>query len=304
MSELINLQITIFAAILVGVIVRKLNIVGAEGQKNITDLVIDVILPANIIKAFMIDFSTKMIRDFAGIFLISVCVQIVSVILGRILYPKMESGRRKCIQYGIICSNAGFMGNPISEGVFGSTGLLLTTIFLIPQRIMMWSRGLAIFTEAPDKKTLVLKVLKHPCIIACEIGLVIMITGFEPPAGITSAITVFSNCNTAMSMLVIGMILANANPRELVDKDILTYSLLRLVLIPLFFYIVLRMIHMDSLVLGVSVLMVAMPAGATTSILASKYDGDADFSARQVVLSTLLSLITTPIWSFLLTRGL
>lgn len=300
MKELIDLQITIFALILIGLWIRKKGMVGAQGQKNITDLVINIVLPCNIIKAFMIEFSGKMLMDFAEILLVSIFLQAASVVLGKILYKKAELKRRQCLRYGIICSNAGFMGNPLSEGVFGSTGLMLASIFLIPQRIMMWSEGVAIFTEAPDQKSLVLKVLKHPCIIACEIGVILMVTGLRPPSGILATITALSNCNTALSMLVIGMILAGADPRTLLDKDILSYCALRLVLMPLVLFGALKLLNVSQMVCGVSVLLAAMPAGATTSILASKYGGDDEFAVKLVVMSTALSLLTTPIWSALL----
>jgi predicted permease len=47
------------------------------------------------------------------------------------------------------------------------------------------------------------------------------------------------------------------------------------------------------------VLLAAMPAGATTSILASKYDQDPKFATELVVSSTLLSLPSVALWSFL-----
>ena len=50
-----------------------------------------------------------------------------------------NEGRYKCLQYGTICSNAGFLGNPIAEGIYGAEGLVLASVYLIPQRIMMWS---------------------------------------------------------------------------------------------------------------------------------------------------------------------
>lgn len=40
-----------------------------------------------------------------------------------------------------------------------------------------------------------------------------------------------------MSMLVIGMILADADPRTLVDKDVLFYSVIRLIIIPCSVYL-------------------------------------------------------------------
>ena len=299
-KELINLQLMIFSLIVIGLILKKTGIIGATGQKNITDLVVDLILPCNIIKSFMVKFSMDIARNFAGILLISILIQVVSVILGKVLFARTPEGRQKCLKYGTICSNAGFMGNPIAEGVFGSMGLTLASIYLIPQRIMMWSEGISIFTEAPSKKELTKKVLTHPCIIACGVGIVLMLTGWRPPVFASEVITSISNCNTAMSMMVIGMILADADPRTLVDKDIIFYTVLRLAVMPFLVWLPCQLLGVDSLVKGVSVLLAAMPAGATTSILASKYDGDAEFAVKLVVFSTAASLISTPLWSMLL----
>ena len=299
-KELINLQLMIFSMIIIGLVLKKVGVIGKTGQKNITDLVVDLILPCNIIKSFMVEFSMDIAKNFAGILLISILIQVASVILGKVLFVRTSEGRQKCLKYGTICSNAGFMGNPIAEGVFGSMGLTLASIYLIPQRIMMWSEGIAIFTEAPSRKELTRKVLTHPCIIACGVGIVLMLTGWTPPVFLNEVITSISNCNTAMSMMVIGMILADADPRTLVDKDILFYTVIRLAVIPILVWIPGELLGGDSLVKGVSVLLAAMPAGATTTILASKYDGDAEFAVKLVVFSTAASLISTPLWSMIL----
>ena len=52
MKTVLTLQITLFLLIAVGFVVKKMHIVGYQGQKNLNDLVIYVILPCNIIHAF------------------------------------------------------------------------------------------------------------------------------------------------------------------------------------------------------------------------------------------------------------
>lgn len=302
MKELVNLQLMMFALIIIGLILKKTKVIGKEGQKSMTNLVIDLILPCNIIFSFMIKFSSKIAQDFMVILIISILIQVFCVILGGVLYNKCSVKRKKCLRYATICSNAGFLGNPIAQGVYGMMGLTLASIYLIPQRIMMWSEGVSVFTEAPTKKEMLKKIFSHPCIIACEIGVVLMLTGWRPPHFLQETITSISNCNTAMSMLVIGMILADADPRTLVDKDVLFYSVVRLIIIPFCVFLPCWMLHMDSLVKGVSVLLAAMPAGATTTILASKYDCEEEFSVKLVVFSTAASLLTTPIWSLILMK--
>lgn len=300
MKELLNLQLMMFLLILIGLILKKTKIVGKTGQKNITDMVIDLILPCNIVVSFMIDFSVKILKNFAVILIISLVLQIFCVILGGVLYRKCSPGRRKCLRYATICSNAGFLGNPIAQGIYGNMGLTLASIYLIPQRIMMWSEGVSVFTEAPSKKEMLKKIFTHPCIIACEIGIILMLTGIRPPEFLDRTIVSVSNCNTAMSMLVIGMILADADLRSLVDKDVLFYSVIRLLVIPFLVWLPCYLLRVDRLVTGVSVILAAMPAGATTSILASKYECDGEFAVKLVVFSTVVSLITTPLWSMFL----
>jgi hypothetical protein len=102
-------------------------------------------------------------------------------------------------------------------------------------------------------------------------------------------------------MMVIGMILADADWKALFDKEVLCYSLLRLVLMPLVLYVVCLALGLPALVTGVCVILTAMPAGATTSILASKYGCDEIFATKLVVASTILSMISIPVWNIILT---
>ena len=300
MKELVNLQLMMFLLMLVGLFLRKKDIITAEGKKCLTDLIIDVILPANIIKSFLIEFNHKILLNFLAIFLISIGIQLFCTFLSHVLYQKEGSDRRKVLQYGIICSNAGFLGNPIAEGVFGSMGLSLASIYLIPQRIVMWSAGISYFTESPDRKTMLKKVITHPCIIAAILGIILMISQITLPDCVENTITSLSNCCTAISMVVIGTILSDVDMKSMADKTVLSYTVLRLILIPAVVYVACRMLPVDSLITGVSTLLAAMPAGATTAILASKYDGDAIFATKCVVFSTVMSLVYTFIWSVIL----
>lgn len=290
--------------IIVGAVVKKLGIVGAAGQKNINDLVIYLVLPCNIVKSFLIACDSDTFRQFALVLVISVAVQIVSVILGKVLYGRKELGHRMSLQYGVICSNAGFLGNPVAEGVFGSVGLAMASIYLIPMRVMMWSSGIAIYTQSTDWKATLKKVVTHPCIIACVLGLILMVSQWQLPEVVLRPLTTIGSCNTALSMMVIGMILADADVRSLFDREVFAYSLLRLILMPTALYLVCLGLKLPALVTGVSVILTAMPAGATTSILASKYNADELFATKLVVASTVLSMVTIPVWSMLLTAAL
>lgn len=295
-TKLLNLQIMMFLMMAIGAFLRKKNIITLEGKKVLTDLVIDLILPCNIIASFCIEFSPEILKRCGQVFIISCLIEVVCTFLATHIYRKFPKGKRMVLQYGTICSNAGFLGNPVTEGIYGSIGLLYASIYLIPQRVIMWSAGVSFFTESPDKKTLVKKVLTHPCIVAVMIGIVLMGTQVSLPAFLFQTINNIGRCTTAITMILIGAILAEADLKTMVTKTTVTFSLLRLILIPLMVFVGCLVTKMPALVTGVSVILAAMPAGTTTAILAVKYNGDEEFATKCVVLTTLLSMILIPVW--------
>lgn len=301
MGDLLILQTTIFVLIATGFFVKRLGLVSKEGQKNITDLVINVVLPCNIITSFTIEAGPETFRDCASIFAVSVGIQIFCVVYGKILYRRQDENRRKCLRYGTICSNAGFLGSPIAEGLFGETGLMYSSVYLIPVRVMMWSEGIAIFSGEKNFRSMAKKVATHPCVVACIAGILLMAGKITLPDFILTPLSTLGQCNTALSMLVIGMILAEIDLKTIFDKTVLWYSLNRLVVIPLVIYLVCLPLPVSATIRGISVLLAAMPAGATTSMLAAKYDRDPGFATKLVVFSTLCSIPAIMIWSAVVT---
>lgn len=289
-----------FLLILVGMFAKKKKLVSEEGQKNITDLVIYIVLPCNIITAFTAGSVQGLLGQFLMVLVISIGIQIFSSIAGKLLYAKKDISHQMSLRYGLICSNAGFLGNPVVEGMFGEAGLAMANMFLIPLRVMMWSSGLAIYTRSSDWKGTVKKVVTHPCILACVLGVLIMCLRIPMPGLLMNVFQIIGRCNTALSMMVIGMILAKADLRLLFDREVLFYSLLRLAVMPGLVYAVCRLISAPYLVTGICVILTGMPAGATTSILASKYHADEIFATKLVVASTVLSMITIPFWGVVL----
>ena len=101
-------------------------------------------------------------------------------------------------------------------------------------------------------------------------------------------------------MILIGTILAEVDVKSIMSRTVLAYTGIRLVIIPLIALIGCRLFHVDGLITGVSVLLAGMPAGSSTAILAAKYDGDYKFATKCVVVSTVLSLVTIPLWCMVL----
>lgn len=161
-SHLLNLQGELFLLLITGTILRKRGILGQSAKEILTDLVIYLVLPCNIINSFRMEFSSHILKAFFVILVVSAAIQLFCMFLNRILYRKETPEKRKVLQYATLVSNAGFMGNPVAEGVFGAVGLMYASVYLIPQRIVMWSAGIACFTESDSRRNVIKKVVTHP----------------------------------------------------------------------------------------------------------------------------------------------
>lgn len=298
--SLINLQIRMFLMLMAGVVLRKFKILPSETKNILTDLVLYLILPCNIVNSFRREFNSEILADFLLITVIAILIQVVCYVLSKILYNKEEIGRKKVFQYCTMASNAGFLGNPVAEGVFGAEGLALASIYLIPQRVVMWSAGLSCFTEIKNGKEAVKRVALHPCVVAVYIGLVLMIGQVPLPEVLGETIREAGACTMPMSMILIGTIFADNSMKDMVTLPVLRFTLIRLGLIPAITLIGCRICGIDPLITGVSVLLAGMPAASTTAILANKYSGDVVFATKCVVFSTLMTLITIPLWCLIL----
>ena len=143
MQKVWVLEVCLFTMIAVGFLLGKKTILGQNAERMLTDLVILVVLPCNILTSFTGQKGEGLTGDLLGIFVVSIALQAFSVLYGRWRYRKEPLDRQMNLRYATLASNAGFLGNPVAEGVFGPVGLMLASVYLIPQRIMMWSEGIA-----------------------------------------------------------------------------------------------------------------------------------------------------------------
>lgn len=292
-DNLLNLQIELFFLMALGFFLTRKGLLSKEARRGLTDLVINVVLPANIICSFLIELDSGILTAGFVILAVSCVIQLCCHLLAKVLYPGAAPKQLAVLKYGTVCSNAGFMGNPLVEGLYGSAGLMLASLYLIPQRTVMWSAGLSYFTPAKGRDV-VKKVVTHPCIVAVFLGFFLLLTQLQLPAALQQTLKACGGCTTALSMIVIGGILAEIPFRSVVNRWSIYYSVLRLIVLPLLVLLPCCLLKLPPLVTSVSVVLAGMPAGSTTAILAEKYGGDSALAVQIIFLSTALSMLTIP----------
>lgn len=297
--KMVDVQTVLFIYMAVGFGCRKAGIFNDVARDKLTDFVVFVTLPCMIFESFNMAFSLESLKQGALALLIAVGMSCVALLLGKVLYNRFPYEEKSILQYGTLVSNSGFAGLPVVSGAYGDEGLFLGSLFIIPTRILMWSAGISLFTRA-DAKQAVKKVLLNPGIIAVEVGLVRMLFQIPLPHFVDTAVDNLGGCTSPMAMALVGAILVDVPLKTVFDLKSFYLVAVRQFLLQGICLAALRLLHVDPLTIGVSVVITGMPIGSTTAILAQKYVADAKFASKCVFISTLTSLVTVPILTLFL----
>lgn len=260
-TQMIQLQMQILLMLGIGFFLRKKEIVTAEIRKGLSTLLINVVLPCTVILSFMNDsnVNSDLLMACLVAVIISAIIQTISIIGSKFLFQKYEKTDANVLTYGMIVSNSAFIGIPVIQSIYGSEAIMFASV------------------------------------VAVLIGFIIMLTGIKFPVFITKTISSIAACTTAISMFVVGSILAEIEWNNLLDKKVLFFCSIRLIAYPLIVFIALSFLNVPTLIKAIAIIMTGMPAGSTAAILAEQYGCDAKFAAKLILVSTVLSVITIPI---------
>lgn len=128
------------------------------------------------------------------------------------------------------------------------------------------------------------------------LGGVAGITGLPMPKFLITALSSAGACMSPLAMILTGFIVANFSLKKLLRvKRIYLASILRLIILPLIFVLVLKLIGTDDSIVMLTLCATAMPLGLNTVVFPAAYDGDTTPGASMALISHVMSIITIPV---------
>ena len=292
--RMLNAQMILLFYLAVGMYCVKVGLIDRDSKEKLVDIILRITLPCMIFNSFNKPLTPEVMKQTALILVVAVSISILSFFLGKVIYNKYPQKKKSILQYCTLVNNSGFLGMPMVSAVYGSEGLFAASIFIIPNRIFMWTAGLAMFTTA-DFRTKCKNILLNPCIVTVFLGIARRITGFPVPEFLDTAIANTGAVTTPLSMMVIGTMLIGVPWKKLLEPSIFRLAFVRLIALPLVALYILNLIDAQPLLAGVSLILTGMPAGSTSALLAAKYGADEDYASRCIVTTTIMSLATIPV---------
>lgn len=297
--KMLSTQALMLIYMCVGYYCNKKDIIDKPTEIKLTDFVLRITMPCMVFNSFNMELTMEFIKEASFCLALSFAICGTGWLIGKFAYNKYPYAKKSILQYATLVNNCGFLGLPIVSSILGEEGLVLAAIFIIPNRIFMWTAGVSIFSNESDKKQAFVKVLRNPCMIAVYLGLLQAAVQVPIPEFVQKSITGIGNCTTPISMLLIGSMLTALTLDSFKDWSTIYYGFIRLAVLPIFALVLMKALGADDVLVACGVILTAMPAGSTTALLAQKYGADAVYGTKIVLTSVLFSMLSIPVITLL-----
>lgn len=303
-TSLLTIIAAMFLLMATGFFARKKKIIDEVSSKKLSALIINIGQPMMIISALAgAEFSYEYLADGLEIVAVGMGVHIFMAILAYIFCAGFSDiDERKITEFSLVFTNAGFLGFPIMEALFGPKGLFLASFYVISFHLFIWSWGIAILARKRDDIKLTVKKIfinfgSVPCLIGVLLYMaVIPFPDFVLPEFFAKFFKYLGDLCTPISVLITGALLATRTPKQIFGSaKIYYFSAVKLFVIPVVVCVVGKLIGLSNDVVIFCTVEAALPAAATVTMLTEHYNLDSGYASQTVGTSSLLSVATLPL---------
>lgn len=306
-----------FQAVLMILIITAFGFfVGYKGWANeqvtsfITKLILNITFPCTTVYAFLNYFSADEMTSSWVYIVAALGATFAVYLLGKLIarLVKIKPGQRGVFVVLFSLSNTIFMGLPVATAIFGQAGIIYALFYYVANTIMLNSFG---YLEiARDGMVLSGNVRRHgalgmvkrmmkPPLIAVIVAFVLVFLRVELPPFAMNTLMYTSNITSPLALIFLGIVLQRTGLSciKRIDKPIAWSLVGKFIMCPLIMYITAAyVVHMDPFPTSVMVVQSGLPALVTCTLFAEDACADTELAARGVVISTLVSFISIPIY--------
>lgn len=300
--ELVALTAPLFLLVLVGFALTRWGRWPKIVSDALTRFVFAVAIPAFLFR-LMSDFSTLppvdarlLIAYFGGCLVTYATARVVAA---RVF--AMDGVAQSIFGMGTIFSNNVLLGIPLAKVALGDAALPAVSLVVVFNSLLLWTL-VTVSVEWARNRELSLPgfartargVVANPIVAAILLGAGFGYTGIPLPGIVSEALSLISPSAVPMSLVVLGMGLAEYGTRE-GWRPSLALSALKLALLPLVVYLIARVLALPLRETQAVVMLSSLPVGANVYLMARQFGALEGPVATSLVLTTVLSALTTPL---------
>lgn len=284
---------------LAGILVAKAGLITEEQSVGISNMTVYVFGPCMMVGAYQVDFSWGRVLGLGMSIACAFLVHGLFMLLSRIFLRHGEDLVLERIS--TVFTNSGNICFPILTATLGPGSLFFASGYLLAFNTLLWTVGVVQITGNRSLCSMK-KVLTNPNILAIFAGMLIFLFRIRLPHVIQLSLSAFGSMVAPASMLVLGFELSRMRAKDLFG-NLRPYWVcaLRLLLFPLILLLVFKAIFLtswtaDSQMIAMVMLIIgSAPSAASIPMLAQIFRLDAEYGARLVAMTTILSVVTMPV---------
>lgn len=300
LSAAISQMTVLLIVVVVGIVATKLGYLDEGVRAKLSQVINNITLPCMIVaSAGALDASALggQIALSIGLGFAAFLVMLaVGVLCGIVL--RAPKAQRTVYLFMSICSNLGFLGIPVIAALYGNETVLFSSVFIMGHSILFYSVGFGLLAGGQEQGGLrnALRSVVNPSMVASAIALVLVFAHIQLPGFAEDSLNMLGGLTAPLAMMMVGVIVANSRLTDVVTEwRIYPFIALRHFLLPLGVHYALAPFVSDTIILGIAVVMLAMPVGSLAPMFAGMYGHDAKLTAKGTILSTIASFALIPI---------
>lgn len=309
MQNLFVTTFPIFLIALLGSIIKRNWLSSEEFWRGLEKLLYFLLFPSVLFNYISVaDFSGASVTKLVlGLMISTSIISIALVVYQKknnidgILFTSMFQGS---IRYNTYI----FLG--LSSALFGSEGLAIVAIissymiiFTNILSVMIFAAYVPSSINSKNRTELFLLILKligtNPLIIASILGFIFNYSGLKLHLGVQKTIASLSD-----SALAIGMLNVGAGLKFIICparfRPVLFATLVKLMIFPIITVIILSIMSISSTTRSIGILYSCLPCASTAYVLSRQLGGDYESMASIITFTTIFSLVSLPIFMYLL----
>lgn len=199
--------------------------------------------------------------------------------------------------FGGFFGNTAYIGFAYLLNLFADSGATLSLITAI-HLILAFTIGIMILERSTQQHIsipgIIIKTAKNPLLISVFLGVLMLVSNIDVPYVLTKAISMIGNSASPVVLIALGTFIASEWKHDRTMVHAMNISLLKLLAMPAVFILFALLTKSDSGVL-ISVLEATMPVALTNFALAESYAINKTMIANAIIVSTILSIVTIPL---------
>ncbi len=291
----------LFLLIVIGFVAGRTNLISAKGQKDITNLVLYITMPATIFNAMQLPLNKERVQTSLIIIGIMIFCYTIMFLVGFFVSRRLNLtlGQKDIFHTALLLSNTTFMGYPIVSNLLGEEALFYAVLgagFIF--EIVAWTLGVYLIGRNAKATSTFnwKKIFFSPGIISIAIGLLFFLTQWQLPTLIQDVVDTLSPATSPLAMIVVGLMLSRSDIQAAFKNPVLYLAaFLKLLAVPLLITMILKAVGFSDLTLVIPVIMISMPSASYVAMFAGNAENDTNFASQIVFMTSLLSIITIPI---------